>query len=51
MDTEYAWEQWATALAAAVPGHIVLAALAVTVAMGASVVLVRNVRESSRDRN
>lgn len=51
VDSEYAWEQRVTALAAAVPGHVVLAALAVTVAVGASVVLVRNIRESSRDRS
>ncbi|WP_016905578.1 cytochrome c biogenesis CcdA family protein [Streptomyces xiaopingdaonensis] len=50
VDTEYAWEQRVAALASAVPGHLLLAALAAAVAVGASVVLVRNSREESRDR-
>ncbi|MBD9735994.1 cytochrome c biogenesis protein CcdA, partial [Streptomyces sp. H28] len=37
VETEYAWEQRATALAAAVPGHLVLAALAAAVAVAAAV--------------
>ncbi|HEY9327256.1 MAG TPA: cytochrome c biogenesis CcdA family protein [Streptomyces sp.] len=50
VDTEYAWERRVSALASAVPGHLVLAALAAAVAVGAGVVLVRNSRESGRDR-
>ncbi|MFJ7133675.1 cytochrome c biogenesis CcdA family protein [Streptomyces fungicidicus] len=50
VDTEYAWERRVSALASAVPGHLVLAALAAAVAVGASVVLVRNSQESGRDR-
>ncbi|GHH91713.1 cytochrome c biogenesis CcdA family protein [Streptomyces capillispiralis] len=50
VDTEYAWEQRVTALAAAVPGHLVWAALAAAVAVGASVVMIRSSREDSRDR-
>ncbi|MFH8452922.1 cytochrome c biogenesis CcdA family protein [Streptomyces fungicidicus] len=50
VDTEYAWERRVSALASAVPGHLVLAALAAAVAVGASVALVRNSRESGRER-
>lgn len=50
VDTEYAWERRVSALASAVPGHLVLAALAAAVAVGAGVVLVSNSRESGRDR-
>lgn len=50
VDTEYAWEQRVSALASAVPGNLLLAVLAAAVAVGASVVLVRNSREASRDR-
>jgi cytochrome c biogenesis protein CcdA len=49
VDTEYAWEQRVSAFASAVPGHLVLAALATAVAVGASVVLVKNSRENSRE--
>lgn len=51
VDTEYAWEQRVSALAAAVPGHLVWAALAAAVAVGAGVVLIKNRREDSGDRH
>ncbi|MFJ4501129.1 cytochrome c biogenesis CcdA family protein [Streptomyces sp. NPDC088864] len=51
VDTEYAWEQRVTALAAAIPGHLLWAALAAAVAVGAGVVLIRNNREDSGDRS
>src|SRR5690606_34697346 len=44
---EYAWEQRATALAAAVPGNLVPAALAAAVAVAAAVVPVRTAGEQS----